>query len=575
MRAQAQLGPTLHSRLKPSKHFIAPKHALAYKYSTVKILTPLTLCLLFAFFHININTAVDGIPHWGPTSILLCFSLALMLALSAPRIAKKLAPKSLYLAITFLLCAFLIHFRYGLYFYWDEWWLLGRLAEGGSKATLIAHNEHFLPAFFYFYFLENKIFGDSYSSYLLISLCFHVVNSLLLKKCLQKIFQIDSAPASFLAFMFLLSSLHSEPLELAIEQSLIISSTCILLTFFLIFDFIETNRFQSLISIFFLSLINPLFFGNGFCLLPLCILFILWRALYQSPKKKPLSIKRALLSLASSALGLTIAVVFYLAFQVGEGHGVADAKPFGNLKALIDYLLVGTQIGSVLRGLGLSFSLAQPIPQWNFSLPLLGDLSLRNSLLSFGICASLMTLVFSLGLYTNKRNALLNWLLGQGFIFTTLMLPALGRWNFGESQSLSLRYHYLALVGVMILIVPIATSFFDILKKEKTKRSPQERAVFSLGKLALVVYFFSHLSLITVHNEFSHKSAKNKAYILELKKWRTKLARENIDPVTNFEARGTSFENGFPILPEYLTPGRHPNQLYQVLKYLNPEKYRD
>lgn len=243
----------------------------------------------------------------------------------------------------------------------------------------------------------------------------------------------------------------------------------------------------------------------------------------------------------------------------GVGSGIDNARPFEDLQKLFDYLLVGTQLGGVLRGLGLFPFFANTDPA---SL-LTGPDRPEPLLATWGFLASLALLTYSLW-KRPRGEAFRIWSLGQLIIITSMLLPAFGRWQYGMEQSLSLRYHYATIVGLAILLFPLLAG--SALSTNIQKR----RAAPTLGAALLILYFAVQLKagnnyLVTPFGP------THRAYAAQLRDWNINLRA--LGAVTSYEAAGTALEGQHPLHPHSFTSQRHPDEVYRALNWLDPERY--
>ena len=365
-----------------------------------------------------------------------------------------------YLRLFFLFFLFAagVHFRETLFYHWDEWHVLARFQDQGLPGVIYRHNEHFLPVFFFLYFLEAKLFAAHYAFSVLLTLFVHAGVTLLLLLSLEKLLPAERrhpAPLFFLALFYAVSALHAEALHWAFEVCLMLCELVFAGTLYFLLSRQEENRRspRALLVFFFASALAPLLFGNGFTLPALVGLFALFQERFLRGERLPSwgnAVKNSLPAALASGLGVLFPAACYHFYKEGAGHAVQESQLLANISESLKYLFVGTQAGTLLRGLGLlpdlQLTAAGDLPNFLLTPEIRPELILGLA----GFLASLL-LLFMMGVRKNWQY----WVLGQSFLALCLALPALGRWSFGINQSLALRYHSQMLFGLLIILLPI------------------------------------------------------------------------------------------------------------------------
>ena len=471
------------------------------------------------------------------------------------------------LLVLFFAAAFLVHFRGTAFFHWDEWHVFERYQQLGPRGAIYRHNEHFLPLFFGFYYLEGLLFGDAYRLYLLVTLALHALNALLLERVLHKLLSklagIDPLDASFtaklLSLLFVVSAIHSETLHWAFEQSLLLSHILVLLAMLLSVHFVETLNRRSLAAGIACALGAPLLFGNGFALPLQALLFAgCCIVLTQKTSERTNALRRLVVFTACAAAGIALSALLYSLNKDGAGRSIGEADLFGSIHGIASYLFAGSQVGAVLRGLSL-----YPALQLGSADALAGMLSSQAQiawpagisplLLCAGAGALLSTALLAAAYRRRGAQGAAFWALGQALILAALVLPALGRWQLGANQSLALRYHYSTLAGLAVMLLPILP-----LTGKKL-----------LGA-CLTLWISCQLLLGASFETYSSAGSRNRDFAAQLQDWRMKCSSVG---AKNYEAQGTSLAGLQPTYPPTVTPGRHPNQIYVVLHWLNSGGY--
>jgi hypothetical protein len=487
-------------------------------------------------------------------------------------------------ALVLFFVALAVHFRTDVFFYWDEWHVLERFGKMGFPGIIYTHNEHFLPLFFGFFFVESRFFQDMYFLYILLSVALHTLNALLLVSLLKRLageHKRAEAVSRFIAFLYMLSALHSEVLNWAFEQSVLGAQALTLILLCAGLDTIRWGTFRKLWLTAVLVAIVPFVFGNGFIAIVQLALVVSLSclAIDRGADDRPFfeifeeRLRRGFVLFVCCAVFLLLPVFLYIHYKEGAGHGIAQAKPFADPQALFSYLFVGSQLGTVLRGMGLFPSL-----QLNAAGAMLQKLSAvypeaRHGQLpdmffaGLGFCLSLALLCTSLCSRARVKYFCL-WLLGQLFILSALVLPSFGRWQFGTDQSLSLRYHSQALVGFCIMLLPVFLLLFGSNKDKPRLPAFFSSFITSFALLFIGAHIFAQLYLSLKFDSFTENGIKNHIFAEQLWQWRTKLNQEFPLRDVPYEGTDTPYAGLQPIYPETVTPGRHPDDIYQVLRWL-------
>ena len=495
-------------------------------------------------------------------SLVVCAFLALLIALNL----KGLCASNRTYFFALLLLSLAVHFRGDAFFHWDEWHVIERFQKNGLETTFKPHNEHYLPAFFASYFLQTLALGANYWAYLLISISFHALNSFLLAILLEKLAapQSSAGPAAkTLGALFLLSSLHTEVLHWAFELSLLLCQTACLLALLAVQKFNSSGGWKNILLLSLCILIAPFLFGSGLN----AVLQVAALVFFTMHFRKRGSLIRAFVSLAIAGIFAALAASIYIYGKGDAASTLSKSSPLEHLQEITDYIFVGSQVGTVIRGLGLFPSLELTAAKELISQKTLLELEAATGLalspeLAFaylGLIANLFILLLTLASSREKKRALRLWLLGQSIILLSFLLPALVRYKFGIHQSLALRYQYSALCGFAISLLPL---FLQIHNQRKAK-------LF----LGAVVFLYTSLHLYhgLSFDNFSSSGAIHKNYLAQHRHWNSLLSTEKED--ASFEGKGTTYAHLQPLFPPTITPGRHPDQVYAVANWLSPECY--
>lgn len=501
----------------------------------------------------------------------LFLGFAALAGISLIRLAAVPRPRGV-LAIAFLAVSLVLQLRTSVYIYWDEWHVLERFSQLGFGGVVYTHNEHFLPLFFTWLFAEARIFGDSYLAYIFVSCGLHALNGWLVYELLSRLGEgrKGTRQASvLLAAAFVASSLHGEALQWAFEQSLLISQALTLAASCLVWDFMrrgERSRAGFAAACCFAA---PLCFGNGFFALIqaglVAVTALLGAELSVSGRDGSREgLRRIAIAGATALLGTAAAAWLYSIYQSSSGHGASELTPFSDPLALARYLYVGTQLGAILRGLGLFPFLELTAPAKGLAALGVASDSPEMLLAHLGLLINIALLVFARRAAVLRGWAIRLWILAQCLLFGPMLLPSLARWQLGVSQSLSLRYHYSTLFGLAVALLPVVSAAC-------ATRSVLLRRV---GASLLVCWLTAQLLTARGFDYFSGLGASHRAYLPQLVDWEAKLAAlRSTNPSVSFEANGTELSGMQPAHPQTLTPGRHPEQIYAVLRWLSPRRF--
>jgi hypothetical protein len=499
---------------------------------------------------------------------LICLCLALVVA-GVLFTLREIRPSWSALLGIFFVCGCVVHFRSSAYFFWDEWHVFGRFQELGFPGVVYTHNEHFLPLFFAWYFVQAKLFADCYSLFLLVSLLIHALNAVLLVRILSELGESlpGCRPLSLLlGFLFLISALHGESLHWAFEQSLLLNQTAMLLGYLCLLRFVKSGSLSGLGGCACAVVAAPLLFGNGFVLSAHLLLLCLAVGCSRGRHWQEIFKKKLLPLLAVCLFSAAIAAFLYLTHRQSAGHGIESAEqagPFAHLREIAVYLFVGSEFGAVLRGVGFYPYLGPEELSSIFGAWPQAVVSPETLLAGFGLLSSLFFLWFSTRVAEHRRTSLCLWLLGQGIILSCMLLPSLGRWQLGAQQSLSLRYHYPTLVGVAIMLLPVLSRLWRA-EEQGSKRGRCSTAVLFF---LLAGYLALQLHVGGTFTYFSSRGFENRLYVEKLADWQYRLLAAD-------QGQGAALLPGAePAMPNTVAPGRSAAQIYAVLHWLDAKKY--
>lgn len=447
----------------------------------------------------------------------------------------------------FLLFSFVVQYRVNTYFFFDEWDLLNSFAEKGLSAIFIPHNEHFEPLFFTFYYFENKLFGDSYSFYIFVNLILHSLTGVSLFCFLNRLGKGARKLSFLISLCFVINYLHSENLQWAFEQCIILQNLLNLLAFNLAWDFVVYGGLARLILVSLCCVLAPLFFGNGL-ILPLQVgVVVFLSAIFVNTDLKDernfkIKIISAIKLLLSCVVFFTLAAVLYSTHKNPEKTYDLLHYPIHSLK----YLYVTSSLGTFLRGLGL-FPILD-FPQLESFFGEITDKKLVN-FSHLGLLVNFLMLFILVRNAKNKIEGFRNWLIGNAIIASSMLLPALGRSIYHLHQGLYLRYYSLNLVGLSIICFFI---FKDYSQFERRKKY--------LSQFLLFCYFIIQVSQARNYVYFTKAGIGNLSYAQKL--------TDNIQRISSDSNKSVVQAHSEEDISKM-----DPRYVYRALSWLNPTKY--
>lgn len=447
-----------------------------------------------------------------------------------------------------------------LMYYFDEWHILARFSKMGFPGVIHTHNEHSIIAFFIWYYGLVQFFGSNYYALLVVSVFLHIVCAFSVEKLLL-MYELDKRAVRASIVFFVLSALHAEVLHWAFEQSIILS--CISGLWGLIFlkKWTSTLRLKEiLLSGFFLCL-SPLFFGNGFIFFPLAAFFLILEI-------RLVNIKRYFYAGACLFVSaIPPVIIYHLLKHASAGHGVDSIQGGFDIIKILSYVLVGSGLGTIGRGLGLYPNMTLNSVQtflyevFGHYVPWLdrGVILNRSVETSLGLylwVVLFLVLLVLMCLNKSVRKFIVPCLFGFSLILISFLLPAIGRTHLGELQSLSLRYQYSSMIGFSILMSPI---FFIFYSNHVCK------VIFSVF---IFLWVSEQAFLVQGFTYFTDHGDLHGVYVSELFDWNNRAMKVEGTPY-----EGTAEMSGlFPLARPSITPGSHPIDILRTAKWLRGEQ---
>ncbi len=175
-----------------------------------------------------------------------------------------------------------------------------------------------------------------------------------------------------------------------------------------------------------------------------------------------------------------------------------------------------------------------------------------------------------------KRIALSLWFFGQWIIVVTYLLPAIGRSHWGYYQALSSRYTYTSLIGLGIILLPLAARYASLRLNPNPSTESVPVSANRVGGLVnplLICLFASQLLAGQIYIYLGSRHYINRSYVERLRDWNQVLATNYPDRAVRYEGQDTAHYDLNPYPEDTLTLARHPDQVYGLLNWLDPDKY--
>jgi len=373
-------------------------------------------------------------------------------------------------------------------------------------------------------------------------------------------YHFDRRASRASAIFFMFSSLHTEVLQWAFEQCIILSCLSGIWALVYLKKWMLSDRYAHLVISGLLLLLSPLLFGNGFIFFPLAFSVIVIELRFTNMRRYIVS------SIAMSGAAVVPVLVYHALKQVSVTSGSGDVKEGFDLLKFTAYFITGSGLGTIGRGLGLYPNLTLSSVQTfcyealGYYVPWIDRRVMFESSVEPSLGAYLwMFLIILMGLifWCKKeiRRFLPASLVGLVLLALSFLLPAVGRTHLGALQSLSLRYQYSAMLGLSIILCPL----FCVLLRTK------------LSKLAFYLLSFLWMSeqayLCQTFTYFTDHGNLHRVYVEELLDWEKK----------GMKGEGAQYEGSddmkglFPLVRSSITPGTPPTGILKIAKWLRGE----
>ena len=498
----------------------------------------------------------QGIPPLDRISIILALIFFLpMLFLLYPYMISLRQPLIQFLLLFFSIACF--HFNTWVYYFNDEWDVVDKFYKNGWKVVFDRHNDHLMPLYLSLFNLETKLFGLSYLWQIAFSLFLHCIISFLLIRLISSLaaFHPKAYQASiFLGIVYTLNSLHTENLQWAFEQQILTCELFMLIVAHLVIHYVRNKSSYILFFIGLCSFLTPFCFGNGFALvLQILVFFVSCIWLYIGDSTAKQKFNRVITAVLVCCFAIILTAVFYI-LEPSQTSSLSSVNLlYGHISEIASYVWVGCQLGSFLRGLGLVSSLNANAPAEMLSGTSWMKLDIYMVCANIGFILNLILIVIPMCLGKFKKQFLSLWIFGQLFMIASFILPAIGRYQQGTFQALSLRYHSISLVGVCIALLPFVLQMFTWADSEN--RAPLKRC---LVNLFLVLLLCAHFILSKEFDYFLAKGFNHRLYFNQLIDYHS----SGMKTATNLP----------PAYPETLSHWQNGESIYLLYKYLSNQK---
>jgi hypothetical protein len=488
-----------------------------------------------------------------------------------------------YIFLLFFFLALAWMFSGDASYFSDDWHLLSNLSEHGLSSLWTPYSGHFMPIVYFLFYLQYSLFAD-YSSFLIVSLFIHAVNSMLVARLVYAILSIGEGEGSEQAqlkqvalicgFLYLSSGLHGESTQWVSTQGSLLSLFLMLSAILSALHYIDREQMAYLVLSSICALAAPLCFASGILAAPWVILFLLYLIFFSS--RITLNRPRICKTFVAHLMILLLSVSFYL-FSAKDQ--VAAAFRVEWLTEIALYSFVGSCLATFFRGSGLA-SLYEVFSQSD-----VGSHPIYISSFSLLISLSLLLIYYVLSHFLDKDRKALRfredfglWLLGQLLMFLPYVLIALGRLRlgnyFGVTQALVQRYHTLSLLGFVIAILPLVRVSVSLLLHSKRSRY---RLRIAFIMFVLVFQQSAQLELAREHSFIREDGYRTRIYLDQLQDWRNRieLSADFASSVELHDRRRDEFEGLYPLQygrgwhvdsPKAITSILEPEQMLSVSK---------
>ncbi len=500
--------------------------------------------------------------HNWVVPIALSIGFAFCVLLLLPR-ASTLTRFGLYFLSTFI-----VHFRFGPFFYVDDWQYLERIAEHGVMSVFLTQNEHFIPIFSSLFYLQIKLFADNYSAFIILNLLCHAANGLLFEAVLRRLIgarRHAESIARTLSYLYIICGLHAQVLQWLTCQSTVLAMSLRFLCMICAWDYVSHGKRSRLWGALAAGVLGPFVFGGNFALaieLPALFLVIWYSSERVSIREGLQALFRSVIIRRSATLLSILAVFFvgqfilYMNFQRGSGVFLDEAQTPDMWEAL-RYVLLGSQYGTIARGLGISNSISFEYLANVYKPHLPGVLPFDLYLSSLGLVANLCLVFYYLKTKPDRYKRLSVWFLGQILVVLPFAMTVFHRLRWGVAYSFQMRYYTVTMIGLAVMLIPICIDLVEWWHSRETSWAPIRRTSFaSLVTALLVFHIYSSTAMSSKYVDRTLDGHRNKIYYDQLDDWNKRLGRTPGKTDIPFAGLGSPYEGLQPLF--YQTYGGFP-----------------
>lgn len=463
--------------------------------------------------HLFIDS-VRSMLHTPLGGLVVCLVVAASLLLHL--LAQMRQPKLLGILVLFLASSLLVHFRGDAFFHADEWMFVQRLRDRGFAAVLLTHNEHFVPLFSLLYYGEYLLFGGRYEAFVAVSAILHALNGFLLAGLIRRVAgnRIYANSEWCIALFYIVNGCHGESIQWALSQCSLLATTFAILSFISLWDYLTTGlkRFAGAFVV--STVFACLSFGIGFVLfLEFPLLWCLHRA-FGEKCIAGIPTRGAFVSLIAALIAV---FSLYTTFREGYKHQDVNKTTLPPTDDIINFVALGAQFGTVLRGTGLfPYADVQRFYPFVPTKTLQGFAAYRKVLFRTGEIISLVFLLsyYFLGPVRDRLWRVALWVVGQCWIILPMLFIALGRAQLGDDYSISLRYQAFPFLGWVLLVTPFIAHLWSL---AATRSGPLKRR--TCGFLALTCLMAAQVHIGFQFEHFVESGRDMRDYVQQVRDW--------------------------------------------------------
>jgi hypothetical protein len=444
----------------------------------------------------------------------LCLFIAVLVSMAALSLGET-QRFYIYCFVFLLFLTFFVQFRGEVYFHADEWLFLRQLMEGG---VFLRHNEHFVPLFSLFYWLQYLVFGGSYLGFVLSSIVLTAINGCLIAYLLSLLGQnyISRGYVLILAGFYVINVSQTELIQWALCQSSILSLGFALASGIALHHYYETGSRTFLLFTVVCYIASCLSFALGFVVIGfLGLQWIYYGIRDRRICKRSFYGKQLLQLVVALFLGLLIVLILRQLNPDGFMHyEIEDLKRLP-LKKYLGFINSGSFYGTLLRGTGLyPWSDVQRFYFLAPEISLEGFYHFRMRIGLVGLGVFLLFLIAYCFCYKGAKRvwAVSMFVLSAAWILLPMTMISYGRAVLGDDNAMAFRYQAFPMFGLMILLLPMYSTFSEWMKSKG--------ALKKFSGIALPGLFIaSMLYCQTTFAHFSEVGTEFRSYVRRYCEW--------------------------------------------------------